>query len=193
MNDATARRSRYSQVSIALHWLIALLVIGNLIGGLTHEYWTDSADPAMKATGAQIMAIHKSIGLTVLVLTLVRIAWRLGHPWLPLPDHMTRFERVLARATHYGFYALLLLLPLSGWAMVSAGRRAGPVSWFGAFSVPKLPTGGLDHELFEQVHGVLGWTAVALVALHVAGALKHQYFDRDEVLARMLPWVKARG
>lgn len=185
--------SRYSTVAIWLHWITAVLVIGNLVGGLCSDYWFDSPDPAMQQAGATLIALHKSIGLTILVLTLVRLAWRLGNPPPPLPTHMTRGEIMLARTTHILFYLLLLLMPLSGWAMVSTGRRIGPVSWFGLIDVPPLPLPKSLGGLFHESHETIGWIIILTLALHVAGALKHHLFDRDNVLARMLPRVRRRA
>ena len=182
----TAARSRYSTVAIWLHWLIALIVIANIIGGLTHDYWLDSPDPAMKATGQQIMALHKSFGLTVLLLTVLRLGWRLANPPPPLPAHMTPLETGLARTTHVVFYLLLFLLPLSGWAMASLGKS--PTLFFGLGEVPRLPLDASLRGTFRESHEILGYVALATLALHVAGALKHQYFDRDNVLARMSPF-----
>ncbi len=188
-------RSRYSSVAIILHWAIALIIIGNIAGGLVLDTFLDSADPAMKMTGFKIIQLHKAFGLTVIGLTLLRLLWRLANPAPALPGHMTPFETLLARLTHLGFYALMLLLPLSGWAMVSASAKRFPISYFGLFDVPYLPIGqsqtigGLTHE----AHELLGYGAIVLIALHVAAALKHHYFDRDDVLARMLPLVRPRG
>ncbi len=180
-------RSRYSTVAIWLHWIIALLLIGNLVGGLTMDHWLDSPDPAQKAIGFVIIGLHKAVGLTVLALSLARLAWRLGNPPPPLPGHMTPIERVLAKVTHWGFYALMLLLPLSGWAMASTGKRVSPISWFGLFNVPPLPIDRAFNGVFHESHEVLGYVAIATIVLHVLAALKHQYFDRDSLLARMWP------
>jgi cytochrome b561 len=186
-------RSRYSTVAIALHWTIALLIIGNLIGGLTLDIFLDSPDAQMKATGFVIIGLHKAAGITVLGLTLVRVAWRLLNPPPPLPAHMTAAERLLAKVTHFAFYALMVLLPLSGWAMSSASPKRFPISFFGLFDVPFLPvapskvTAGMLHERHEQ----LAYLAIALIVVHVAAALKHHYMDRDTVLTRMLPWRSA--
>lgn len=185
-------RSRYSRVAIWLHWIIGLVIIGNLIGGLSSDVFLDSPDPAMKAMGGTIMGLHKSLGLTVILLTLVRIGWRLANPPPPLPAHMTRGEVLAARATHLGFYALMLLLPLSGWAMVSTGKRLFPTSWFGLFDVPWLPLPPTLGGLFKESHELLGFATIALLALHVLAAVKHQYFDRDDLLARMLPAKRDR-
>lgn len=176
------KHARYTGVTIALHWLIALIVIANLAGGLA----MDSAGPELRRA---IIGVHKALGLTVIALTLVRIGWRLGHRPPPLPAHMTPMERWLAKATHFGFYGLMLALPLSGWALVSTGRVPAPVSLFGLFSVPALPL-PLPQSLrgvFHESHGLLGWVMLAMVVLHVLAAVKHRVFDRDDLLARILP------
>lgn len=185
--------SRYSSVAIALHWAIALLIIGNIIGGLLLDTFLDSPDPQMKATGYVIIGLHKAFGITVIGLTLLRIVWRVANPAPPLPGHMTAFERILAKTTHFAFYALMLMMPLSGWAMSSASPKRYPIEYFGLFNVPFLPitqskaTASMLHERHEQ----LAWIAIALIVLHVAAALKHHVMDRDDVLVRMLPWRSA--
>jgi cytochrome b561 len=186
-------RSRYSTTAMWLHWIIALIIIGNLVGGLTIDFWLDSPDAAMKQTGGVIMSLHKSLGLTVIVLTLLRLATRIASPPPPLPAHMTPLEQLLARATHLLFYILMLALPLSGWAMVSTGKTVKPIPWFGLFDVPALPLPASLHGVFGEGHEIIGFIAIATIALHIAGGLKHQYLDRDDVLGRMLPWLRRAG
>lgn len=190
-----AGRSRYSHVAIALHWLIAVLIIGNLVGGLAVDRLLDSPDPAMKQTGFALIQLHKSVGLTVLLLSLLRLAWRLVNPAPALPDHMTPLERMLARASHWGFYALIVLLPVSGWALISGSAIRYPTFYFGLFEVPflPLPQGKALGDQLHEVHELLAYGMIALLGLHVAAALKHHYLDRDDVLARMAPWVRARA
>jgi cytochrome b561 len=178
---------RYSGVALALHWLIALLVIGNIAGGHLFELFEDSADPGRKAIGGTIIFLHMSFGLTVLALTLVRLGWRLYKPPPPLPGYMTVFERRAVRWVHWGFYLLLFALPFSGWAMLSTARMPESVPWFGLFTLPWLPLPPGLHGLFHESHEALGWAMVVLIALHVGATLKHQVFDRDNLLARMLP------
>ena len=176
---------RYTKVAVGLHWLIALIVIGNLVGGLTIDAFLDSADPAMVAWGRTIMGVHKAMGLLVIALTLVRIGWRLANPPPPLPAHMTPLERRLAGLGHLAFYMLLLALPLTGWALVSTGKVPRPVSIFGVFDVPPLPLPAALHGTAGPGHELLGWMMVATLALHVLAAVKHRWFDRDNLLARM--------
>ena len=181
MRSALTRTDRYTRVAIALHWLIAALILFNLWLGLAH----DSLPRDWK-----VMPVHKAVGITVLALTLVRIGWRIAHPAPPLPDTVPRWERLAAHANHFGFYALMLLIPLTGWAMVSGTDKRRPLDWFGVFDIPYLPVsnavGGVGHEL----HEVLGWLMIALIVLHVAAALKHHFVSRDAVLTRMLPFVR---
>lgn len=181
---------RYARIAVVLHWLIALAIIANIIGGLTLDWFLDNADPAMKAQGLVNIALHKSLGLTIILLTVVRLAWRLANPPPALPAHMTRLERRLARSSHAAFYLLMFALPLSGWALASTGRA--PIRWFGALDVPHLPVAASQRGLLGEGHELLGWTMVALLALHILAALKHQIFDRDEVMASMVPFVRAR-
>lgn len=190
-----AARSRYSHVAITLHWLIAVLIVGNIIGGLAVDAFLGSADPAMKRTGFTIIQLHKSVGLTVLGLSLLRLAWRLINPAPPLPGHMTPLERSLAKASHWGFYALIVLLPLSGWALISGSPIRYPTFYFGLFEVPflPLPQGKAIGDQLHEVHELLAFGTIALLGLHIAAALKHHFLDRDDVLVRMAPWVRARG
>lgn len=169
---------RYTSIAIALHWLIGLMIIGNIVGGLIH----DALPPDQKAL---VMGLHKSSGLAILLLSLLRLGWRLSHPAPPLPVHMTRTEVVLAKATHHGFYLLMILMPLTGWALTSAGTR--PLDFFGLFPWPKLPVDAGARGLFHESHELIGWVMIATLALHVAAVVKHRWFDRDDVLARMLP------
>lgn len=177
---------RYSTVSILLHWAIAVLVLANVtIGG-----WMEDAEGPEKL---RHFALHKSVGITILALTLVRVGWRIAHRWPPFPDTMARWERIVARGTHIGFYVLLLLIPLLGWAAASAGG-APPVDWFGLVPAPNLPVPQSDtlSDQLGDTHKLLVKLVYVLLALHVAGALKHHFLDRDPVLHRMLPLVPPR-
>jgi cytochrome b561 len=178
-------------VAIILHWLIAAMVMANLAGGLSAEWFFESPDPARVAQGKAVMALHKSLGLLVILLTLGRIGWRLGHAPPPWPAHMTPLERRLAGTTHLIFYALLLALPLSGWAMLSTGRTVVPVSVFGWFAVPPLPVPQALSDSFQTAHHQFGWAMLVLLGVHVLATLKHRIFDREPLLARM-SWRRAR-
>lgn len=171
-------KERWGQVSIALHWLTALLVIGLAVVGLV---MTELPNSALKV---QVYALHKSVGLTVLALAALRLLWRLvaGAPdEIPAP----RLQRLAAKAVHWALYALLFTLPLSGWLFNSAAGF--PLKWFGVLALPKLFTGynpelkQLAHELHET-----GFYLLALLLLaHAGAALYHHYLKKDDTLNRM--------
>jgi cytochrome b561 len=181
-------RLRYGTVAMTLHWLIALLVVGNVIGGITFGELMSRDNPYFFT----IVQLHKSVGLTVLVLSIFRLMWRLTNPVPALPPMDPRL-RFLARATHYLFYFLIIAVPLAGWLMVSASSTGAPTMWFGLFPVPSfeflasLPRAERApwHETFETFHQVFAYSAVLLVVLHVSAALYHQFSRHDNVLKRM--------
>jgi cytochrome b561 len=188
MTTAMNSRLRYGTVAMMFHWLIALLIVCNVLGGFTFSNILSHDDPNI----FMIVQIHKSIGLTVLVLSILRLVWRLMNPVPALPPMSDRL-RMLARGTHYLFYFLIIAVPLAGWLMVSASPAGAPTMWFGLFQVPyfdflaSLPRvdKGPIHENLETVHAVLAYSATALVVLHVAAALYHQFNRHDDVLKRM--------
>ncbi|MDP1528441.1 MAG: cytochrome b [Rhodoferax sp.] len=178
-------RNRYSTVSLILHWLIAALVVTQIGLFIAHEL---TEGPISR----EFVSIHKSVGLSILVLTLGRLGWRIANPAIPLPDTMRRWEKLLARGTHVLFYAFLIGMPLVGWAASSAGGR--DIQWFGLFAWPLLPIEG-GREVAGQLmdmHELAAKALYVLLALHVAGALKHHFIDRDNVLHRMIPWIPRR-
>jgi cytochrome b561 len=181
MTDARAMPTedarRYTATAIALHWAIAALIILNLAIGLLSE----------TALG-KLFFLHKPIGIIVLALSVVRLLWRAGHPAPPLPATVPLWNRVLARATQWLLYAAMILMPLSGWVFTSAAVKRRPLS-FGLFDVPPLPVPQTDAvgDPWYKGHVIGGWILLALVVLHVAGALKHRFVDRDATLDHMLP------
>jgi cytochrome b561 len=186
-------RSSYSIAAITLHWLIALLIIGNFAGGLLVEGLLEpDATAAQKELGFTVVQLHKSFGLTVLLLSLLRLALRLSAGAPPLPAHMTPLERWLAKVTHVGFYAVMILLPLSGWLMVSASPLGVPTFYFGLFEWPHLPVSvsAETSGAASEAHEVMAFIGFGLFVLHVGGALKHHFLDRDDVLSRMLPFLR---
>ena len=183
---------RYSAVSMTLHWIIALLILTQIGLGW---YMNEGGVPDHSSQQDQIQAIHVTIGLTTLILVLVRIGVRITHPAPPLPRALHLWERVLARASHWLFYILLLVMPLTGWALVSVRHEDIP---FWGLAWPAMPglahlapaTGKAIGRQLKHIHVyILIWIAVINLALHVAGALKHQ-FDGHPVLWRMLPLLR---
>lgn len=192
---AAGGRSTYSAVAIGLHWLIALLMLTNI--GLAWYFGTLKGAEAIPP-----IQLHKSIGITVLLLTLLRIGWRLTHAAPALPDHMAAWEKLAARGTHLVFYLLMLGMPLSGWAMVSSSPliRVHPTVLYGMIPWPTFPFLPTDtdqlhaaRKLFTFTHEKLAWLAYATIVLHVGAALKHHLIDRDDVLTRMLPLLRKPG
>jgi cytochrome b561 len=182
--------SRYTGVAITLHWVVAVLMIGNVALGWLANVAPDAAVRPMIDT-------HKSIGITVLGLAILRLLWRLTHPPPRLPDNYTPPERWGAHVVHWGLYAMIFALPLSGWLHDSAFKDAAahPLRLFWLVPFPRV--GAIAHmapgpkEQFHSwmfgVHVWLGYLLYGLFALHVAGALKHQLLDREPELQRMLP------
>jgi len=173
--------SRYSTGAIVLHWAIAIAVIVN---------WrlAESAENASRAAKAEIMADHMATGILILVLTVARLVWRLTHVQPPFPQDLRQWEAVLARVVHFVFYALLLGLPVMAW--IGNSMYPAAIDMFGLFSLPALPLAenrGLGHELLE-VHGTMGSILIYLVGLHILGALKHHFYDKNGELYRMLPF-----
>lgn len=181
-------RLRYGTVAMTLHWLIALLIVANVLIGFTFANIMSRND----AYYFDIVQMHKSIGLTVLALSLLRLAWRLANPVPALPPMSERL-RLLARASHYLFYFLIIAIPLVGWLMISASSTGAPTMYFGLFPVPSfeflssLPRAQRVplHGDFETLHAVLAYGATALLVLHVSAALYHQFSRHDDVLKRM--------
>ncbi|HET9483215.1 MAG TPA: cytochrome b [Xanthomonadales bacterium] len=170
----------WGSVHKALHWLVALAVIGMVVVGWVMDELPSSPDKV------KVYALHKSTGLTVLALMLLRLAWRWSNPRPALPDAMPRWERALAGVVHVGLYVVLIAMPLTGWLYNSAANF--PLRWFWLFPVPALWGPDPDVKHFaEDAHELLSWVLVGLFTLHVAGALKHHFVDRDVVLRRMLP------
>jgi cytochrome b561 len=193
MDDTKPRRlrnasHRYGLMAMWLHWTIAIAIIALLAMGAVMVRLTPGSSLQF-----DLYQLHKSVGIAVLALSVARLLWRLFDPVPPLPVSLKRWEAALARATHIGFYVLVVVLPLSGWMMVSASIWNIPTVVFGLFTLPHLPVlGSLQdkkpvEDALKEVHEALAIGIFMLLLLHVAGALKHHFVLRDDTLARMLP------
>ena len=177
---------RYTGVAIALHWLIAVAILGTF---LLAQYMTNlQLSPAK----LKLYSYHKWIGVTIFLLVLMRIAWRLAHrPPLP-PASMPAWQHSAASIAHFFLYALTLAIPVSGWLMSSASGFQ--VVYLGVIPIPDLMAKSKDAaQELKQLHEALNWLMVVVVAMHVAAALKHHLIDRDDVMRRMLPFLKQRS
>ena len=172
--------SRYGAVAQFFHWAVVVLIIVQFL--LANQ----AENLPLGAAKIAVLARHKSFGITILTLVLLRLIWRWFNTVPPEPADVPRWQKIAARISHVALYALLLATPLAGWLMSSA--RNFPVSWFGLvtlpdFIAPNRPAYDLLHQAHELMAGTLFWLAL----LHIAAALKHHFVDRDNVLRRMLP------
>jgi cytochrome b561 len=173
--------AQYSAVAKILHWVIAALIVTQFVLG-----WT-AGDLPLGLHKLALLARHKSFGMTILMLAMIRLVWRFMNPPPGLPDGMTPVERLLAKATHIAFYVLLFAMPLTGWMMSSAKNYS--VSWFGLFTWPNLISQSDDAFVFLRgTHQILSWTLFGIAMLHIVAALKHHFWNKDNVLLRMLPF-----
>lgn len=179
--SSTSARDRYDALAQLLHWLVAaLIVVQFVLANRAEDLPTGLAKFA-------VLAQHKSFGITILALAVIRLAWRFASPPPPLPAGMRPLQRVAAQVSHAALYFLLFAMPLSGWAMSSAANY--PVSWFGMLQLPDFvaPSEAL-HEALEELHEVMARILLALALLHTAAAFKHHFIDKDGLLWRMVPW-----
>lgn len=178
----TARR--YSAGAMIFHWVIAIAVIVNWRLAENAEHAEAMEDKIA------IFANHKALGILILVLTLGRLAWRWTHPVPPLPSSLAKWEATLTRTVHVIFYVLLIGLPLGGWMANSLSGRE--IDMFGLFVIPPLPVGE-NAEAAKAIfglHATGGSVFIYLIALHILGALKHTFFDKNGGIFRMLPFGK---
>jgi cytochrome b561 len=175
-------RSSWGVLSKSLHWLIVLLII-------TQWSIAEYAHDLSLAKKIPVLNVHKSIGITILALAVIRLVWRWMNPVPELASKTRPWERVLAHLSHLLLYALIFAMPLSGWLMTSA--KNVPVSWFKLFQLPDLvgPDPALG-ESMKHLHHVLFDVLLGVAVVHVLGALKHAIIDRNDVLKRMLPFTK---
>lgn len=185
MDTAVNSATRYSRGAIALHWIIALLIVTNFVLAWVAEDLPDEQKYAL-------IGNHKAIGLTVLVLTVVRIFWRLTHKAPPLLDTLKTWEAALSKVVHVLMYGLMLAIPLAGWGMASISAKGAPISIFGLFGFPAMPIAHekSTQELFYELHEITATLMLVLLALHLGAAIKHHMIDKDGTLRRMVPWLK---
>lgn len=191
--------TKYTKFAILLHWLIGLLIIAMLAFGLfMSEIPKDLPDVASidlfnwgvytiqlsepQSPRAFYFNLHKSIGITLLALILIRVYWRLTHAAPAFPDTMKRWEKMAADWSHKLLYALMVIMPVSGFLMTTYSKYG--LKWFGI-----RVTEGLDNEplreIFKEVHEFTAFLLIAFIVVHILAAIKHKVIDKDEVMSRM--------
>jgi cytochrome b561 len=174
---------QYTRTAITLHWFIALLIFAAFpLGVYMHEL-------PLSPDKLRLYSYHKWIGVTVFMLALIRLYWRATHQPPALPASMPGWEKLAAHATHYALYALIFIIPLSGWLMSSA--KGFQTVWFGVLPLPDLA--GKDKELGDlllEVHKLLNFLMLGLLFGHVGAALKHHFIQHDDILARMVTFLR---
>lgn len=173
----------YTRTAVSLHWIIALLIFTAFpLGVYMH-------DIPLSPDKLRLYSWHKWIGVTIFLLAVLRIFWRSTHRPPPLPATMQPWERFAAEAVHYALYLLMLAIPLSGWLMSSA--KGVQTVWFGVLPLPDLlAKDKAIGDALKLLHVILNFTMLGLVVAHIGAALKHHFIEHDDILARMLPFLK---
>jgi cytochrome b561 len=182
-------RTRYATVAVVLHWAVAALILANLYLG-----WRMGSLKGLARF--DVFQLHKSIGITVLLLSVLRLAWRLVRP-APEPASRKPWEKAAAAAVHWAFYVVMIGMPLSGWIVVSTSPLNIPTLLYHLVPWPHVPgvhdladpaRKAVNHA-FGLTHETLAFGSLALLALHLGAVAKHELLDREAVLVRMLPLV----
>jgi cytochrome b561 len=177
---------RFGTLARAFHWATFLLLLASFGIGLT------MIELPLGPRKLQVYSWHKWVGVTVFLITVLRLGWRLAKPPPPFPESMPAWQKGAARVSHAGLYGLLLIMPISGWVMSSALGLS--TVYFGLVPLPDLvaPDRELGHSL-SQLHGLLGLILAILIGIHIAATLYHHFILRDDVAKRMLPFAKPSG
>ncbi|SLN44857.1 hypothetical protein TRL7639_02406 [Falsiruegeria litorea R37] len=184
----------YGGVAKTFHWLTALLILTALPLGLIADNLAEAViDPAIASTDADVaraallFSLHKTVGVTVFFVALLRILWALTQPKPGLLNADHKLEALAAETVHWLLYGSLVFVPLTGWIHHAATTGFAPIWWPFGQDLPFVPKDAAVAELFAGLHYVLQWVLIAALVLHIAGAVKHHVIDRDMTLRRMLP------
>ena len=178
--------TEFTGTAIGLHWIAAVLIIGNLAFGLY------MVDLPLSPAKLKYFSWHKWAGVTIFLLSAARLLWKLGHPAPALPSSMPAWQRKAANASHHVLYLLFFAAPLTGWLFSSAAGFQ--TVYFGVLPIPDLLSKNKElADILRVVHHFTNYALGALVVLHAAAAIKHHVVDGDDVLARMLPFLKPRN
>ncbi|GAA3906220.1 hypothetical protein GCM10022276_25920 [Sphingomonas limnosediminicola] len=174
---------RYSNTAVTIHWITVVLVLFQIWLGLSF------ADMAQGSARGNLFTWHKTIGATILLLTIIRLTYRLTNPPPPYPTDLPRWEQIAGTWNHRLFYILLIGLPIGGLIAVSGHARGPTTPLLGGVPLPVIP--GISEQMGEaagEIHSALAWVLIALIVIHAAAALKHQFIDKDRAAGRMPPF-----
>jgi len=172
---------RFGVITQLFHWIIAGIIIVNYYLVYRRDYI-----PETNPDNLAYILLHKALGVTVIILGVLFVIWRLTNTKPLLPSSTPHYEKILAKATHHTLLVLILLMPLTGLLLSVFGGR--PTSVFGLFTIPALAEANKEWQtIFYTLHEWISYIIIGLVSLHVLGALKHQFFYKDNVLRRILP------
>jgi cytochrome b561 len=178
--------NRYAPTAVALHWILAALIIGNLAFGLY------TVNLPLSPQKLRLFSYHKWVGVTVLLLAAGRLLWRATHGAPALPDTMKPWEKQLAHVSHWLLYILFFAAPITGWLFSSASGFQ--TVYLGVLPIPDLLSKNKElADVLRFMHHWINYTMAAVIVLHIAAALKHHFMDRDDVLVRMLPFLQAKS
>ncbi len=177
--------TNYSKTAIGLHWMMAAFIF------LTFPLGVVMHDLALSPLKLRLISYHKWLGVTILLLAVVRLVWRATHTPPPLPESIPHWQQRAAGSLHTLLYVLLFLIPVSGWLMSSA--KGFPVVYLGLVPLPDLlPKDKALAELLTETHELLNYAMLLLLGMHIAAALKHHFIDHDSTLRRMLPFIQGK-
>jgi cytochrome b561 len=181
----TTESERFTTTAVVLHWVAAALILCTFPLGLY------MADLPLSPTRIKLFSYHKWLGVTILLLSVARLLWRAQHPAPALPESMPAWQQLLAHSVQHVIYLLLFVVPITGWLMSSA--KGFQTVYLGLIPLPDLlEKNKALGDFLEDVHASLNWLLLAMFVLHVAGALKHHFIEKNELLTRMVPWL-AKG
>lgn len=185
MTQFTNTTRRYGAVAIALHWLMAALLVALVAVGL---YMVSLPDAGFDQKKIRLILFHKELGVLALTLVAARLGWHIGNPLPALVENIPDWQKVAARFVHLCFYGLMFALPITGWLMSSAAGI--PVSFFGLFDLPDfIPRNDQLFRAFIEVHKWLGYALIGCLLVHAGAALGHHFIFKDDTLRKMLPGV----
>jgi cytochrome b561 len=173
--------AKYSKIAILFHWLIAILIGANIL-------LANLGEGLPRAARAAYMSPHKAIGISILILTIGRILWRIANRPPALPDKITGWQAKAGHSAHILFYVLMIAMPLTGWLMIGAKGDAAPVDFFGLFTIDMaVGKNAMLADIGNEGHELLATPLIVLIGLHILGALKHQFIDKMPFVQRMWP------